>query len=240
MEQKCKRQSVAACEDLCTESKKCRSAAVRAHVRPACDAAHFQPACSPMTTCHGSATAYSKVLLHAAKFPSQSVTGLLLGTREEGIVRVSDAVPLFHNSISAPVLEAAAALVRVGAAMSTAVQQSDLPPPRAQTEMHAAQGALVVVGAYHAPQLMSEGVAVPPLVAQIATKVHAVSGAAVVWMVRAYGAVCAGAHFAHAANSARSCPTLRWRIPPTPPSRCAAHRVLSLLARPRLTAPMRL
>ena len=40
--------------------------------------------------------AYVKIVLHAAKHPGQ-VNGVLLGTLEDGIVVVSDAIPLLHH-----------------------------------------------------------------------------------------------------------------------------------------------
>ena len=45
--------------------------------------------------------AYGKAFLHAFKFPSQPVSGLLLGKRAQedgGSLFISDAVPLFHTS----------------------------------------------------------------------------------------------------------------------------------------------
>lgn len=39
-----------------------------------------------------------KLLLHAAKHPSSSVSGLLLGSASDSAVTVSDVIPLFHNS----------------------------------------------------------------------------------------------------------------------------------------------
>ena len=39
-----------------------------------------------------------KLLLHAAKHPSSSVSGLLLGSASDSVVSVSDVIPLFHNS----------------------------------------------------------------------------------------------------------------------------------------------
>ncbi|PVU93041.1 hypothetical protein BB559_003457 [Furculomyces boomerangus] len=45
--------------------------------------------------------AYSKIVLHSLKFPSSSVHGVLLGTNTDpSTVRVTDAVPIGHASIS--------------------------------------------------------------------------------------------------------------------------------------------
>lgn len=53
-----------------------------------------------------SEVAYTKMMLHAAKYPYCSVDGLLLGTDSH----VLDAIPLFHNGTLAPMLEAARAV----------------------------------------------------------------------------------------------------------------------------------
>jgi hypothetical protein len=43
-----------------------------------------------------------KLLLHSAKYPQSSVNGLLLGSVDgkDGGVTVTDAIPLFHNSLA--------------------------------------------------------------------------------------------------------------------------------------------
>ncbi|KAJ1444837.1 hypothetical protein M885DRAFT_551818 [Pelagophyceae sp. CCMP2097] len=55
--------------------------------------------------------AYTKLALHAAKYPHCAVDGLLLGStvKQAGGLEVTvlDAVPLFHNGTLAPLLEAA-------------------------------------------------------------------------------------------------------------------------------------
>lgn len=58
------------------------------------------------------ATAYVKLLLHAAKYPTNTCSGLLIGEEQgQGFV-VSDAVPLFHHDAPlAPLLEVACAMV---------------------------------------------------------------------------------------------------------------------------------
>lgn len=55
-----------------------------------------------------SATAYAKIVLHAAKFPSESVGGFLLGTVYGGI---TDVVPVFHETPVGPILSTAAQVV---------------------------------------------------------------------------------------------------------------------------------
>ncbi len=58
-----------------------------------------------------SSRAYAKMLLHAAKFPHASVSGLLLGPSEDRL-SVSDAVPLFHQAQGlSPMVEVALAQV---------------------------------------------------------------------------------------------------------------------------------
>ena len=59
-----------------------------------------------------SSKAYVKLLLHAAKHPHASCTGLLVGEECGHAYRVTDVVPLFHHkSPLAPQLEAACATV---------------------------------------------------------------------------------------------------------------------------------
>ena len=74
-----------------------------------------------------SSVAYQKIMLHAAKHPSRTVCGYLVGPKpvasvdgdvaganeggRNGTNMVADAVPLFHSDPLAPMLEAAALLV---------------------------------------------------------------------------------------------------------------------------------
>lgn len=57
--------------------------------------------------------AYSKLLLHAAKYPHCAVNGILLAedskqSKDKGRIRFVDCIPLFHLSLSlAPMLEVA-------------------------------------------------------------------------------------------------------------------------------------
>jgi ER membrane protein complex subunit 8/9 len=56
--------------------------------------------------------AYVKVLLHAAKFPAHSCSGLLIGEESGAVFEIVDAVPLFHHeSPLAPLTEVACSLV---------------------------------------------------------------------------------------------------------------------------------
>ncbi|KAI9917225.1 hypothetical protein PsorP6_012416 [Peronosclerospora sorghi] len=56
--------------------------------------------------------AYVKLMLHAAKWPANSVYGLLLGQKEGNGFVIKDAVPLFHHeSPLAPLFEVACAMV---------------------------------------------------------------------------------------------------------------------------------
>ena len=72
-----------------------------------------------------------KILLHAAKFPSAAVNGVLLGTvsapqgdsaadaPSSGAVTVVDAIPLFHSFLAlAPMLETALVQVRADHTLS--------------------------------------------------------------------------------------------------------------------------
>ena len=59
-----------------------------------------------------SSLAYSKILLHAAKFPHRAVNGVLLAEKQKGKdgkqVNFVDAVPLFHQSLFlTPMMEVA-------------------------------------------------------------------------------------------------------------------------------------
>jgi hypothetical protein len=63
--------------------------------------------------------AYLTVLLHAAKYPSCTVCGVLLGQSTAGGVTVNTAVPLFHLSmLLAPCVETALSQVRASASGS--------------------------------------------------------------------------------------------------------------------------
>ena len=60
--------------------------------------------------------AYCVLFMHACKFPSRTVNGLLLGSASGDAVTVRKALPLFHGPLGlAPMLEAALMLVRARA-----------------------------------------------------------------------------------------------------------------------------
>ncbi|PNW83722.1 hypothetical protein CHLRE_05g240550v5 [Chlamydomonas reinhardtii] len=58
-------------------------------------------------SCSADQTALLKILAHAAKYPSNSVNGVLVGTAKEGgSVEILDAIPLCHTTLTlAPALE---------------------------------------------------------------------------------------------------------------------------------------
>mmetsp|Transcript_22409 Transcript_22409/g.27017 ORF Transcript_22409/g.27017 Transcript_22409/m.27017 type:complete len:197 (-) Transcript_22409:826-1416(-) len=97
--------------------------------------------------------AYIKVILHAAKHPSQSVNGVLIGTasKENDTVEIHDAVPLFHGQLAlAPMLEVA--LMQVDAHCSSINQ--------------------AIVGYYHANERFDDYV-LPSVGKKIADRVYA-------------------------------------------------------------------
>ena len=56
-----------------------------------------------------SARAYSKILLHASKYPHKAVCGVLISKENvDNVIEVMDAVPLFHLCLGlAPMMEVA-------------------------------------------------------------------------------------------------------------------------------------
>ena len=60
-------------------------------------------------------TSYTKVLLHASKYPHKAVNGVLLSKFERGIdvLQIVDVIPLFHQCLGlAPMLEVALSQVK--------------------------------------------------------------------------------------------------------------------------------
>jgi len=60
--------------------------------------------------------AYVKPLLHAAKYPHCAINGLLLSERQKHrdskALKITDAIPLFHSSLTlAPMMEVALTMV---------------------------------------------------------------------------------------------------------------------------------
>ncbi len=73
--------------------------------------------------------AYSKILLHCAKYPHKAVNGVVIGSvsKETQSVQIQDAIPLFHLGIGlAPMLEVALTQVNIGGHTSMAICQYKL------------------------------------------------------------------------------------------------------------------
>ena len=75
-----------------------------------------------MATYSVEAAAYKKLMLHAAKHPSKTVCGYLIGPTPKApiegdaapgknVITVTDAIPLFHSDPTSPMLEASALLI---------------------------------------------------------------------------------------------------------------------------------
>ncbi|KAJ3290176.1 ER membrane protein complex subunit 8 [Rhizoclosmatium sp. JEL0117] len=96
-------------------------------------------------------TAYAKVILHAAKFPSLSVFGVLLGSDS---AHITDAVPIMHD------------FVALTSFLEAALEQ---------TKIHAARTQTRIVGIYVANQLL-EDVSVSPLAAKLGLEVDKLAG----------------------------------------------------------------
>ena len=61
-------------------------------------------------TCELSKLAYSKIILHAFKYPHTAINGVLLASEGSGSssLKYVDAIPLFHHNLGlAPMLEVA-------------------------------------------------------------------------------------------------------------------------------------
>ena len=56
--------------------------------------------------------AYVKFLLHAAKYPSSPLFGLLIGTPYNQVYKITDAFPLSHQHLTRPLLEMSLVLVQ--------------------------------------------------------------------------------------------------------------------------------
>merc|ERR1712110_159436 len=55
--------------------------------------------------------AYAKALMHGCKHSSEAVTGILIGTASGKVLKVVDAIPLFHTHSLAPMLKIACMLI---------------------------------------------------------------------------------------------------------------------------------
>nr|CAG4636467.1 EOG090X0C9C [Eubosmina coregoni] len=87
--------------------------------------------------CELSKLAYSKIILHAFKYPHTAINGVLLANEGSSnqVLKYVDAIPLFHNNLGlAPMLEVA--LMQIDSYCRTA--------------------GLVIAGYYHASQDVSE------------------------------------------------------------------------------------
>ena len=61
-------------------------------------------------SCELSRVAYSKIILHAFKYPHTAINGVLLASEGSNnqLLKYVDAIPLFHNNLGlAPMLEVA-------------------------------------------------------------------------------------------------------------------------------------
>mmetsp|Transcript_22730 Transcript_22730/g.51902 ORF Transcript_22730/g.51902 Transcript_22730/m.51902 type:complete len:213 (-) Transcript_22730:103-741(-) len=56
-------------------------------------------------------SAYAKAVMHACKHSVHTVTGVFIGRIKDNVVRISDAVPLFHSHSLAPMLKVAFMLI---------------------------------------------------------------------------------------------------------------------------------
>jgi hypothetical protein len=57
--------------------------------------------------------AYAKIMMHIMKHTTKDCIGVLIGTEEEeNKIKVSDAIPLFHERLFAPQLEIALKFVK--------------------------------------------------------------------------------------------------------------------------------
>lgn len=129
--------------------------------------------------------AYITLFMHACKFPSRTVNGLLLGSVSDGGVSVQKALPLFHTPLGlAPMLEAALMLVRQ---LRTRADVSLASPTHAcywQADQHCKAHAMQVVGYYQANELCDD-MELGPFGKTIAEKIRAQCKHAVVLLVRA-------------------------------------------------------
>lgn len=57
--------------------------------------------------------AFVKMVHHNLKYSSNEVVGIFLGKKVDGLLTIFDAIPLFHNPITSPMLELAFVMVLV-------------------------------------------------------------------------------------------------------------------------------
>ena len=58
-------------------------------------------------------SAYAKVILHAAKYPSCPIGGYVIGQGDEEKITISDVIPMCHSNPCGPMFEIAAEMVRI-------------------------------------------------------------------------------------------------------------------------------
>lgn len=56
-------------------------------------------------------SAYAKIFLHAAKYPSSSIGGYLIGSGGEGALSITDVVPICHSAPCGPMFEISGEMV---------------------------------------------------------------------------------------------------------------------------------
>ena len=116
-----------------------------------------------------SSLAYAKIVLHAAKHAQRAVSGLAIGHVEGGDISVDDVLPLFHVSMSAPLLESACGLAEGmypgEAEGSTGDSAEGRPADRPRG----------IVGFYFANERDSDA-GVPPLVERVMSKISEATG----------------------------------------------------------------
>ena len=65
-------------------------------------------------SCSFSVEAYGKIVLHAAKYPTNSICGLLMGVADVNIpamCTVTDSIPVCHNAPAGPIFDLTADVV---------------------------------------------------------------------------------------------------------------------------------
>lgn len=129
--------------------------------------------------------AYLKLVLHAAKFPSSTCVGLLIGTVAGSSCTITDAVPLLHHWTNlSPMAEAGLGLVSP-ARCFVVEERSSQPtwPSLEQAELYAKQQQLVFLGLYVANERLGNQ-AVPNGAQKMAEAIRRDRPEAVVLVVR--------------------------------------------------------
>ena len=110
-------------------------------------------------SCELSKLAYSKIILHAFKYPQQAINGVLLANEGSGspTLKYVDAIPLFHHNLGlAPMLEVALMQVHKHNSFTC----NCIPIYKffitLQIESYCKTAGLVIAGYYHASEDVSE------------------------------------------------------------------------------------